>query len=452
MKKSILAALTALVLILTTQFSAFAAESEAPSYSSSLSPGLISSGYSVNNKSVSPKDTFTLNFTLKNSSSKIDIENVNIKLSGAEAFAVNNDTDTIYTSKIAKGAKKTFSKGFYCNDGVAPGVYPVSLIATFEYFENSEKFTGTSEINYSVRVSDSSNSSVLPLTPQLIVSDFSYGGENIQASQEFDLSFSLKNTSKETDVKNIIVKLSGAEAFTVAQGIDTIPVETLKANSAVKLTKKFICLNSAPSGVYPITASVSYEYYENGEKLAGSAELSMSIPVVQLDKVEIGSVDLEGSEVTQGQETDCGFMVINSGRTNVANASVKLLDDKGNELAKAYVGNIAAGEQFVSNYTLPVTFKDAGTFNLEFVIEYDNESMERKSVSRKFTVTSEKKVDPYEEAMNAQNAQTQEVDEGVPAVLYVVIGAVVLVAAVVVIVVVKKRKLRKGSDESDEEI
>lgn len=451
MKKSIVTALLAFVLLITTQFSALAAQEGAQSYSAALSPSLVSSGYSVSKKTVSPKDTFSLNFTLKNTSADIDIRNVNIKLSGGEAFSVNNDTDTIYASKIAKNGKNSFTKSFYCNDSTPSGVYPITLSATYEYFDNSEKLSSTAEINYSVAVSSSGNSAA-PLTPQLIVSDFNYGADKINASNEFDLSFSLKNTSKTTDVKNIIVKLSGGEAFTVAQGTDTIPVEAIKAGSSVNLSKKFMCLSTTATGIYPITASVTYEYYESGQKQAGSAELSMSVSVLQSDKVEIGALDLSGSTVTAGQETDCGFTIINSGRTNATNASVKLVDEKGNELAKAYVGNVLAGEQFVSNYTLPITLKEAGTYNLEFVVEYDNEAMEKKTVSQKFTITAEKKVDPYEEAMNSQNTQAQEVEAGNPAAFYAVIGVVVLVIIVVVVVVVKKKKSKKDSGDLDEEI
>lgn len=454
MKKSIVTALLAFVLLITTQFSVFAAQEGAQSYSTALSPSLVSAGYSVSKKTVSPKDTFSLNFTLKNTSSDIDIRNVNIKLSGGDAFSVNNDTDTIYASKIAKNGKNSFTKSFYCNDGTPSGVYPITLSATYEYFDNSEKLSATAEINYSVRVTSAGNSTTAPLTPQLIVSDFNYGADKINAANEFDLSFSLKNTSKTTDVKNIIVKLSGGEAFTVAEGTDTIPVDTVKSGSSVKLNKKFMCLNSTASGIYPITASVTYEYYEGGQKQAGSAELSMSVSVVQPDKVEIGNIDLIGANVTTGQETDCGFTIINGGRTNANNASIKLVDEKGNELAKAYVGNILAGEQFVSNYTLPVTFKQAGSIKLKLVVEYENDLMEKKTAEQEFTVTVEEKTDPYEEAMKTQNNNSN--DEGSGSQTTVIILAVAAVVAVIIVIVavkvVKKKKARKGSDELDEEI
>ena len=447
-KRSILAVLMVLVMAISSQLSVFAMSAQG----AVLSPSLISAGYSVSSKTVSAGDTFNLKFTLKNTSSEMDIRNVNIRLSGGEVFAVNNDTDTIYASKIAKGAKADFSKSFYCSNAAADGVYPIALSASYEYFENGEKVAATSEINYSVKVSGP-KASQAPLTPQIIVSDFSFGGDNVAALQTFDLSFNLKNTSKDTEVKNVIVKLSGGEAFVISEGTDTIPVNSIKANSSVKLTKSFQAAPSAASGVYPITATVFYEYYQSGEKQSGSSELSMSVPLVQQDRLEIGIVELAGATVTVNQETDCAFTIINSGKTDISNAVIKLLDSKGNELSSAYLGGIAAGEQFVSNYTLPVTFETKGEANLKLVIEYENERMEKNSVSREFTLTVEEKYDPYQEMMD--NTQVP-VEDGPNYTVIIIVVAVVIVALVVAVVVGvkvrKKKKAGKGSDEFDEEI
>ena len=271
--------------------------------------------------------------------------------------------------------------------------------------------------------------------------------------QTFDLSFNLKNTSKDTEVKNVIVKLSGGEAFVISEGTDTIPVNSIKANSSVKLTKSFQAAPTAASGVYPITATVFYEYYQSGEKQSGSSELSMSVPLVQQDRLEIGIVELAGATVTVNQETDCAFTIINSGKTDISNAVIKLLDSKGNELSSAYLGGIAAGEQFVSNYTLPVTFETKGEANLKLVIEYENERMEKNSVSREFTLTVEEKYDPYQEMMD--NTQVP-VEDGPNYTVIIIVVAVVIVALVVAVVVGvkvrKKKKAGKGSDEFDEEI
>lgn len=448
-KKNFLAAVLAILLILSIQIPAFAAEGG----SQSLSPSLISSGYSVSKSSVSAGETFTLKFTLKNTSKTIDIRNVNIRLAGGEVFSVNNDSDTIYADTISKNSSNNFSKSFYCN-AAESGVYPITVSATYEYFDDSEKVSASTEFNYTVKVSGGDNTQAQPLTPQLIVSDFSYSGDNIEAQKNFELKFNIKNTSKTTAVQNVIVKLSGGEAFVVAEGTDTVVVDTISAGKTTTISKNFLCANAESSGIYPITATVTYEYYENGQRVSQSADLSMSIPVVQPDRVEFGLIDLSEKSVTVDQETDCAFTVINSGRTRVATASVKLYDEAGTLLSSAYVGNIEAGEQFSSNYTLPVTFKEIGAKQLKLVLEYDSENFERKTVETQFNVTVEEKFDPYAEALETQQDETENGGMNYTAVIIIAVVVVVIaaVAIPVAVKVSKKKKSRKGSDEFDEEI
>lgn len=55
---------------------------------------------------------------------------------------------------------------------------------------------------------------------------------------------------------------------------------------------------------------------------------------------------------------------------------------KGKEINSAYIGNIDAGGQFVSNYTLPVTFDKTGDYKLTLVFEYENENMDKNLLNR----------------------------------------------------------------------
>ena len=113
----IMALLAALVIALVPMF-AFAADGT----SQSLSPSLILAGFSTDKSSVQAGDTVSLSFKLKNTSSKIDMKNVNIRLSGGEALIVNSGSDSVWTDTIAKGSTYSFSKEFYCSLGPAAGV------------------------------------------------------------------------------------------------------------------------------------------------------------------------------------------------------------------------------------------------------------------------------------------------------------------------------------------
>lgn len=108
----------------------------------------------------------------------------------------------------------------------------------------------------------------------------------------------------------------------------------------------------------------------------------MSIPVVQPDKVQFQQIALADKTINVSEENDCAFQVINMGQTKLSNGTVKLLNEKGKEINSAYIGNIDAGGQFVSNYTLPVTFDETGDYKLTLVFEYENENMDKNLLNR----------------------------------------------------------------------
>lgn len=462
MKKSVLVMVMAIMMILAPQTACFAeyksTESSAGvSSSSNLSPNIIADSYTVDRKNIHGGDTFKLSFNLKNTSKDIDIRNVLIRLSGGEVFSANNSTDTLYSDKIAKGGTGAFSKSFYCSEAAETGMYPITAAVTYEYFDAGEKVAASAEFSFSIKVIKKSETvteaSAAALTPQILISEFSYGGAEINGGAEFDLNFKIKNNSDRIAVKNIIVKLSGGETFVVADGTDTVSVKSLSGGASAGITKSFKCLNSALSGVYPITASISYEYYDGGEKVAGTSELTMSVPVIQPDKVEFQSIELADKTVTVDQENDCAFQLVNSGQTRLANGKVRLLDESGNEIVSAFIGNIDPGTQFASNYTLPVTFNKTGVQNLTLVFEYDNENMEKKTVEQQFKVTVDEYFDPFEE-LNQDEPAIEAKDSNVTGIIIgAAVGIVVIViAAIVIKTVVKKRKAKKGSEIFDEEI
>lgn len=450
----------ALVMVLLTALlpqTVFGAEGDVYQ-TSNLSPSIIGNAYSVDGDVVSGGD-FRLNVELKNTSGKIDVQNVLIRISGGDAFSINNGTDTVYTDKIVKAGTYKFSKNMFCSSAAEAGAYPVNVAVSYEYFDGGERFSDTSEFSISIKVNKkaepatSGSNQTAALTPQVLISNFSFGGDRIKGGENFTLNFKVNNNSSTTAVKNVIIKLGGGEAFVVADGTDTIALNSLSAGASKQISKQFQCLNGVKSGVYPVTASISYEYFDSGEKAQGTAELTMSIPVVQPDIVSFEGIDLADKTINTNQETDCAFQIINSGQTKLSNGRVILKDENGTELASAFIGNIEAGMQFSSNYTLPVTFEKDGIKNLTLVLEYENENAEKKSIEQQFRVTVEEYQDPYAELNSDDDVQTAEKSSPVVPIICAVVGVIVLVAAAVVIVkVVKKKKAQKGSDFIDEEI
>lgn len=443
----------------TSEFS-YTVKVTKPAAAASTSAGtpVITSSFSVNKNAIYPGDTFKLSFSLKNTSTATDISNVNVRLSGGDAFSISKDVDTIYKQSIKKGATAKLSKNFVCGKSTEAGMHPITVSVTYEYTSGGEKQQGTAEFSFTVQTSKkSSKKTTASLTPQLLISGFSYGGKEINGGEIFNLNFTVKNNSETTKIQNIVIKLSGGECFVVADGTDTVTMKSLGANASANMSKSFKCLSSAPSGVYPVTASVSYEYIEDSAKQTATSELTMSIPVVQPDRVQFQSVDLADKTVTVSEETDCAFSIINTGQTKLSNGVVKLLDEDENELASAFVGNIEAGAQFSSNYTLPVTFEETGSKKLKLVFEYENENSEKKSIEQEFNVTVEEYFDPYEDVDTGENIDDTEMSGSAlstPVIIGICVGGAVLIIVLAVVIkkVVKRKKAKKGSEGIDEEI
>lgn len=446
MKRKIVAIITAILMLAIPQI-ALCADGAA------LSPNIIVESYSVSKKDVSAGDSFKLDFKLKNTSKSIDIENVLIHISGGQAFALNNSTDTLYKDAIAKNSAVSFSKPFYCAEGTPAGVYPISASITYEYYDGGEKISASASSEMTVTVVKSNNQTAQALTPQLLISGFSYGGASVDGGAGFNLKFTVKNNSNDIDVKNVLITVNGGEAFVVADGTDTVALSQISKGGTATVEKTFKCLNNAPTGIYQATAQITYEYFEGGQKQAGSANLTMSIPVVQVDKVRFESLDLADGTVVAKQENDCPFKIINSGQTRLLNGRARLLDEAGNEIASAYIGNVESGAMYESNYTLPFKFEETGVKRLKLVFEYENENSEKKSIEQEITVTAEEEHDPYASIKDEDKVTYEDDGSGAKIIIACIcVGLALIIIIPVTVKIVKKKKAKKGSEASDEEI
>ncbi|WP_294823982.1 hypothetical protein [uncultured Eubacterium sp.] len=400
-------------------------------------------------------DKFNFDFYITNKSTAYDVRNVNVKINGGDAFTVVSSGDTIYKNGIAKNQTAEFSKKLICNKSVSSGYHPISLSVTYEYVKAGATEQGTAEATFTVKTAAKKHDSSVSLTPRLVVGSFNYGNKSIRGGKKFTLNFTIKNNSKRIKAKNVIIKLSGGDVFVVADGTDTISVNNINPNSTVTVSKKFNCLNTAQSGVHPITASISYEYIEGGQKQSGTDDLTMSVPVVQPDKVMFTSIDLADKTINTGDETDCAFSIVNTGKTVLNNGSIKVVDESGTELNSSYIGTIEAGAQYSSNYNLPITMNEAGDYKLTLVFEYENDNADKKRIKQTFKVHVEDYTDPFP-TDPADTPDDKGDDDSSSSKTKVIIGVVagVVGAAVIVTIIVKKKKKRnkKGKVDFNEEI
>ena len=94
--------------------------------------------------------------------------------------------------------------------------------------------------------------------PNIIVTNFTYGGDSVAAGAKFDLNFTFQNMGQ-VAVANMVVTVDGGESFAIAGGTNTFYFDALWAGYSLSQTVPMQALASAKSGAQPVTVSFRYE-------------------------------------------------------------------------------------------------------------------------------------------------------------------------------------------------
>ncbi len=287
------------------------------------------------------------------------------------------------------------------------------------------------------------------LKPNILVTYYNYGGDYVTGGTEFELGFTLYNTSDSITVRNMVVKVNGGDVFTLSGGTDTIYIDSIAPDDYDHEFKKFTPSLNAATGSHPISLSISYEYYDNGAKAEGSAELSISVPVRQQDKIQLNNIGFGSNEIYVGDECDLNYSIINSGFTKIYNATAKLFDETGAEIGSVYLGNLEPGTETKSNGDLSAVFAEAGEKKLTFKLLYENEKIEPQELTQEVTANVTEYVDPFPTDM--EEPIEEPVESGPSWVLFASIAAAVLVVGGVVtgLLIRRKRKQRSAFEDED---
>lgn len=165
MKKLLIIVISLLVILAIGAMPLMAADEDSPtdipssspstpvvSSGDALTPNVIVTQYGYGEGPVQAGHDFSLTFTLYNTSKSIPIHNVMVRIGGGESFALRNEADTFHISKINAKGSSSHTTGFSSSVLLKEGSYPVSISATFEYYDGGAKLQATSELNLAIPV------------------------------------------------------------------------------------------------------------------------------------------------------------------------------------------------------------------------------------------------------------------------------------------------------------
>lgn len=283
--------------------------------------------------------------------------------------------------------------------------------------------------------------------PNIIVTNFTYGGDSVAAGAKFDLNFTFQNMGQ-VAVANMVVTVDGGENFAIAGGTNTFYFDALWAGYSLSQTVPMQALASAKSGAQPVTVSFRYEYLDSGTRSSNQSDVKIAVPISQPDRFEVGD-PVPSDQIVAGQETTVTLEYVNKGKGDIANVEATMEGEGFDATMKTqYVGNVASGATGSIGYAFTPTA--SGELNATLKVSY--EDSDGQSKTKEYPVKlSVADAAPKDDPSMVDPDMNQNVSQGLPWWVWAVAAAVAVAVIVGIVLLVRRHRKKKAKSEIDEE-
>jgi len=317
-------------------------------------------------------DEFTMAFTVTN---KGKTGTGKLKIYAEPPEGIVNKTASVFSNAgIPAGGSSSYMVTFFSRDSATDQNYAIKLAV-----ESGSGDSVSSTTQYAGIYLTKEGGKVK--TPQLIVTNYSYGGSFVQAGDEFRLELDLLNTSKTQKLQNIKVTLDSTDGTFVPVGssnsfyVDEIDKKGKAVHSLFMAAKA-----AAEQKTTPITVSMAYEDTSGN---AFTATEVIAIPVVQDTRLVVDD-PVAPPELYAGMETSAPIQFYNMGKTVLNNLRVAVEGDFDTYASTSeYIGNMAAGES--ENFDFSFIPRAVGPMKGKVLFTYEDASGKEQTLEKEFT-------------------------------------------------------------------
>ena len=288
-------------------------------------------------------------------------------------------------------------------------------------------------------------------TPNLLVRTSNYG-DAVTAGNPFTLSLGLYATDGNETLNDVIVSLTLPENISLNGGSLSNYVGSMAAKSMRDVTFSVLPAAGFTGTVADITVNMTAVGDITGK--AVSSTTTISIPVSQPDRFEVGQLQLSSDTMMVGDTGSVTLSYVNKGKNPIGNLEARLTGTNLGGESYQYLGNLNAGTE--GSVDFDITPDAAGNISGIITLNYEDASGNPRTISKDFAATAEEM--SYDDAMPDYDPSMDEPQQtGMPVWGWVLIVVCVgVVVAVVVVVIVRKRKKAKAlaalDEDSDEDI
>ncbi len=302
---------------------------------------------------------------------------------------------------------------------------------------------------------DSSEIGVGESKPQIIIESYDFGGQAVTGGQEFTLAMNIRNTGAAA-IENCKITVgsssdetgsaSPGSIFTPAKSSNTFFVSRIAGGSAVKKTIALLPKTDAAPNSYGVTVAFHYEAVVDGKRQFLDAQETITIPLAQPDRFEVGDAELQ-NPIFIGEDSPLSISYVNKGKSRIYNLAVKLEGNFDTKDAGSYIGNVDSGTG--DSFQTTLAPKAEGKLQGTATFTYEDASGKAKTLAKDFScdVTAPEPPSPEEAGEKGGAAQTGGKPSagpgGWPLWLKILIPAAVAAAAVTAGVRLHRRKKKK---------
>ncbi len=343
-----------------------------------------------------------------------------------------------------------YSFNMRCRGDATAGYYGVNFILTYERTttvtaedgtQTSQTTTETAVVPWDVlvRVPEDAPSATVGAVPKVLITGFTTNPASVVAGEDFALNVTFKNTSSSNSIDNLKAVLGSDGTFNPVSGSSTMFVQHLDPGASSSLSITLHAKADASPGSYSVKFAMTFD--APGVKDPIVDEESLSIPVVQVPKINVTSIQTMGNMMV-GSDLNVMSSVNNTGKSVLYNVMARV-HDTGGLLGseESYLGNIQPGES--KNVDVYLGAMSAGDTAVVVSVTYEDEN----GVSYSAEVTADVSIQEqmsYDDPWMDEPVMPEPEQTGLAWWIYALIGlAAAGIAALVVVRVIKKKKARE---------
>ena len=316
---------------------------------------------------------FTLRFQVENLGT-IDQKQLRISVETPDGL-VNRTKNTFLESGLRAGDSRSYSVTLFSAAGADEKSYLIPITVAPVSGSDAERV-----VQYANVFLQSAGSGTVR-TPQLMVSNYSFGGTYVQAGEEFRLDLGLANTSSTHTLQNIKVTLeSGDGTFIPVRSSNSFYLDRIERG---EMEGYSLYLSAKPDAEQKTTSVNVAMSYEDTAGNAYTATDIISIPVMQETRLVVDDI-IAPPELYAGMQNGISLEFYNMGKTTLNNLQINAEGDFDTmESNRYFVGNMQPGTS--DSYSFSFIPRATGPMTGKVIFTYEDASGDPQQLEREFS-------------------------------------------------------------------